>query len=277
MATQPIDDQVEDLEAGDGFEQVDPALETHESEDIQALAREMGWKPQDEFKGPKEKWTPARPFILKEQEIRRGMRDQIKDLKDTVDRLATSATKQTERALQRQAKEIEARHKEAMESGDAAGVDAAFRDMEALKEEARTVDKPVKAGDVEGRFAADNPWYGTHPRATDLAVMVSKQQAKEGVTDPAAQLEAVTAAVRAKFPELFEDDGGQTRQRGKEVSVNNPTRNLNPKREKGWADLPPDAKRAGEQFAQLFHDRHNIPLDTAKANYAKDYFANQAA
>lgn len=274
MATQPIEDQVDDLEPGDGSGDPDPAQEAHESEDIQALAREMGWKPKDEFKGPEGKWAPARDYILKEREIRRGMRDEIKGLRDTVDRLASSATKQTERALQRQAAEIQARFEEAVENKDTAAAAAAVKEMRELETEAP---KPAaKSGNVEERFASDNPWYGTHRGATDYAVMVSQREAKAGNTDSESQLAAVEKAVKAKFPELFDDDAA-ARPRGKTVAVHEPTRNLQGKREKGWADLPADAKKAGEQFAQLFHDRHGIALDKAKADYARDYWANQAA
>jgi hypothetical protein len=53
-----------------------------------------------------------------------------------------------------------------------------------------------------------------------------------------------------------------------------PSRSPQGKREKGYADLPPEARRAADDYADLFKQRHGKDPAESKKAYAKDYFAN---
>lgn len=272
MATQP-DETVTDPEDGaaappaPGNDDGKPSLS-----EIEQLAVEQGWKPKDNFSGPEEKWKPARDWLAAEHDISRDLRKTVKGLRDTVDRMASTATKQTERALRQQAEEINARFTQAVENKDTAGAAKAAKEMGALEREA-TAAAPNE--NVEARFADENPWYGRDEEATAYAISVSQREARKGKSIPD-QLAAVDVAMRKRFPELY----GQTRQEPKpQPGVHQPnTRGtLTSKREKGFADLPPEAKEAGRDFAKLFKERHGKDEKESLDQYAKDYFANAAA
>jgi hypothetical protein len=266
MATQLIDDAPPADDAGDTNDNAPAQLN-----EVEQLASEMGWAPKDKFTGPEGKWKPAKDFILKGKEISDGLRDTVKDLKRTVEHMAATGAKMTERALKEQAKEIEARFAEAVENKDARGAAKAAQDMEDLK---ATAAKP-STGNPERDFAEKNPWYGSNRKATALAVMVSNEEAAKGADIPS-QLAAVEKAVRDEFPELFE---GGAKTAPKPAEVHQPAaRSTSTTRAKGYADMPADVKKAAEGYVTMFVNKMGDKADPDKirAQYAKDYWAEQA-
>jgi hypothetical protein len=244
--------------------------EAVELNDVEKLAAEMGWKPETNYAGPKDKWKPAEQWLKAERDINRDLKSTVRSLKDTVDRMASTATKQTERALRRQAEEIEGRWNEAVEKGDKAGAVKATKELRELEESAREV--TGSEVDYEAAFQRDNPWYGKDEDASAYAVAVSLREANKGRT-PEEQLKTAADAVKQRFPELFDEKPAR-----RQPAVHEPSRgNGSRPREKGFADLPPDAKRAAESYAELFKDKHNIDPELSKRDYAKDFFANQGA
>lgn len=259
MATQPTE-----IESGDD---APPATEPIELSEVEQLAAEMGWKPEGDYTGSKERWKPAKDFLKTEREISRGLRETVKGLRDTVDRVASASAKQTERALKEQAREINERFAEAVENKDAAGAAAAAKEMRELEASAA----PVDPKNLEADFASRNPWYGSNKKATAYAVMTSNELAAKGVPLDK-QLEQVEREMRTEFPELFGEEARGTKA---PPGVHAPTsRGVTGKKAKGFADLPPEAKRAAEDYAKLFKDRHGKEPEESKASYAKDYWSN---
>lgn len=120
--------------------------------ETEQLAAEMGWRPQDQYEGDPARWKPAKDYILAERDISRTMKQDVKRLRDQVDRMASASTKQTERALREQAAQLERRFAEAVENKDTAGAAEAARGMRELEATAR-----ADQGDAESRFASENP------------------------------------------------------------------------------------------------------------------------
>lgn len=268
MATQPIDDTGTD-DAGEGAVN-DTAAALNE---VEQIAADMGWKPKDKFEGPDGKWKPAKDFILKGKEMQDGLRDTVKDLKRTVDQMASAGAKMTERALREQAKEIEERFAAAVDNKDAAGAAAAAREMKELEADA----SKSSTGNPEKDFAEANPWYGTNRKATALAIMVSQEEAAKGASVPD-QLKAVERAVKAEFPEVYGAEAVPAGRKPAEVAQPN-GRSTNITRAKGPADLPANVKTAMEGYVDMF--RRKMPADKfdadkIRATYAKEYFADQA-
>lgn len=256
---------VDDGGAPDGEAQAELVALT----EVEEVAKEMGWRPKTEFDGPDDKWKPARDFI-KSDRGRRDMRNELKELRSTVDRMATASTRQTERALKDQAAEIEGRFAEAVAAKDTAGAAAAAKDMRELEAEAtRTT---ATTGDVEADFARDNPWYGKDDEATAYAVSVCQREAAKGRNVPD-QLAAVSVAMKKRFPEIV-GEGGESVERKAAPSVAAPSRAPGVKRDRTYGDLPPAAKKAADDYAELFATRHGKDRDATKKAYAKDYFAN---
>ena len=235
---------------------------------VEELAVEMGWKPEADYTGPKDKWKPASEWIKAGDAISKDLKHTVKGLKDTVDRMAAAGSKQTERALREQAKQIEARFAEAVDNKDKAGAARAAQEMREL--EASASEPGTSAEDT---FARENPWYGTNSEATAYAVTISQTAARAGKSIPE-QLAAVTDAMKRRFPELY---GEQRTDPKPQPGVHAPTtRAAGQRREKGFADLPVDAKRAAESYAKLFQERHGLDPAKSKDQYAKDFWLNAA-
>lgn len=237
--------------------------------EVEELASEMGWKPETDYSGPKDKWKPAKDWLKAGDAISKELKHTVKGLKDTVDRMAAAGSKQTERALREEAKRIEANFAAAVANKDTGAAAAAAKEMRDL--EAGAAEPNTSAEDA---FARENPWYGANSEATAFAVATSQAAARAGKSIPD-QLAAVTDAMKRRFPELY---GEQRTEPKPQPGVNAPTtRAATPRRDKGFADLPQEVKRAAESYAKLFQERHGLDPEKSKAQYAKDYYANQAA
>lgn len=140
--------------------------------DFEAEARQHGWTPKDGFKGDAAKWVDAETFVkradevmpfLKKQNV--GLKREIEDLKKQIKQASAHFSKAEERAYNRALAELDAKHTEAVESGDVAGARKVVKDMEALKAEAveqPAEEKPEDAAKTRREFTAwveANDWY----------------------------------------------------------------------------------------------------------------------
>ena len=252
------------------------ADDTHaELTPVELVARDIGWKPKHEYKGPEDKWRPADEYIRQSKSIEGTLKDSIRELKGTVDRLVTSGHKQTERALLEQAAKFEQMLDQAVEDGDKT---AAKEARQGLRETEKQIERVAKADNPEDRFAKDNPWYGKDDDATAYAVAISQREAAKGASVEE-QLEAAAKGVKKRFPELFANEQRQTLT-ARPPAVNAPaSRSASTRRGTGFADLPADVKTAANNYADLFVRKGLVKSkEEALARYAKDYFENiQAA
>jgi len=263
MATQPIDDTGADDAgpANDGAPQLS---------EVETLAVEMGWKPKVDYTGPEEKWRPAKDWIKAGDNIAKGLKDDLKRIKDNMSRMERAGAMTAKRMLDEQRQAIEARFYEAIDNQDKAGATKAANDMRALENESRDPGE-----DVEATFAAENPWYGKDEDATAYAISVSNREARKGKT-PAEQIEAAAAAVRKRFPDLFEDDHRPTLTVKNPPSVNERNaRTVDRAKAKDFASLPVEAKRGADEYFKMFEGR-GLKVDRAKfeREYAEEFYAN---
>lgn len=271
MATASIEnDDTQQVEAaGEG-----EAVSDREYTEVEQLAMEMGWKP--DAKPKNGEFRSAQDWIRSTDRNNKNMKREIEGLKASVERIVDATDKQVKREVEAQAREIEARFAEAVEAKDAAGAAQAAKDMRAL--EAEQQGKRKDTGDVEADFARANPWYGKDEDATAYAISISQREAARGVTDPKQQLDAVVAAVRKRFPEHFE---AEQREQPKTLTLNAPGRPAaTGKRGTGFADMPEIARRAADRTYEAMKMRNGDKAPDRKsfdAQYAKDYFADQAA
>lgn len=242
------------------------------------LAREWGWKPEDEWKGDKAKWSPADEFVRRRVSHTSNITKELKAVNERMDRLSRTTGKVLADALDKQRAQIEAEHAEAVENGDYKAVRAAESKMRKLEAEA---EPPADSPDVA--FKARNSWYGDggDEEATDYAVARSQRYVQQGKTGDA-MFKAVEADVRKKFPDLFDDTGDDDAppppaKKKQPPEVANPRRSAQPlARDKGVADLPPEARKAGEEYVRMIGTKMPGAKYTM-ADYAKSYWAENAA
>lgn len=238
--------------------------------EVEELAFEMGWRPKGQYDGPEGNWRTAKDF-LKRIPSSRDLKREIKSLRDQVDRMGSTATKQQERALAEQARQIQAKFDSAVENGDkGAAADAAKR-MRELEAEATAAHGGGR--DYEAEFAEHNPWYKTNRKARAFAISVSVEN---NHLSPEDQLAKVEEEVRAEFPELFQTAAAPGAKKSP-PSVHAPTNgSARPNKARGFADLPAEARIAAEKFAEDAKRRFGKDPEATRKQYAVDYFADNS-
>lgn len=255
--------------------------------DVEARARAQGWRPQEEFGGPPERWKPADEFlaradsempVLRERldAMTRRVASQEKDFADQVRRME----RMNAIALQKQAEQIEAaaraRARHAAEIGDVGAVDAAFKvrdaQMDELRETAREVmpepqkpqqQSPAPPPEVE-QWVKANPWFMQSKQLNEAARDYHQYLLQKQPGLPIAEnLRRTREAMRRQFPAYFDDASTEeSAPRGSPVEGGTSQR-----ARQGLANrLPPAARESGSRYVRegLFKNLEE---------YARDYFA----
>jgi hypothetical protein len=238
------DDQIAPIEGDDGAPNADITTNTdnQQPDPYEDLAREAGWSPKEEWKGDPAQWRDPREFIKYGMKRSRESADELRGLKQSVNQIGKTAEVLQRRAVEEARREAEERFANAVENKDHEGARAA-------REEISRIEAPLQADpavEVTDFMSRNGSWFGSNRAATALAQSITADLAARGVT-PAEQLRQAEEAVKADFPQLF----GQARTPAKQpASVNAPdTRAAQPRaRAKGFADLPAEAQRAGQDF-----------------------------
>lgn len=205
--------------------------------DYEAEARQLGWHPQDEFRGNAADWVDARTFvsrgenqlpILREnnrklsQRVRRAD-DEIAGLRATVDEVNTSlktlrtmAEKSNEAGYQRAKAELEAQQRQAVTDGDLprfehiageiARVEAAREEIAPKPESTPTPENkgPKATPEFQAWLTENNDWVRADPILARAAVQaeLDLRQGDDPLTE--AQIwDGVTEAVQSKYPRRF--------------------------------------------------------------------------
>jgi hypothetical protein len=169
-------------------------------------AREMGWKPLVEYRGPPGKWQPAADFIARGENILPIVRDQNRRLTERVGKLegeisglrSTSeeqlhiikdlrdmGARANQAGYDRAMAEIKAKQRQAVEAGDTKAFDQLVEQAEALQESrpaaaaepaARTANPAPRAPMAPAMtpttraFIAENPWFNADKLLSDTMV-----------------------------------------------------------------------------------------------------------
>ena len=188
----------------------------------EAEAKELGWVPQEQFKGDADKWRPAEEFVRRGEEIlpivrkqNEKLHNEVKELRETNERMSRMFEKTTARIkaeYEGQIETLKTQRKAAIKEGDADRVEAIEQRIDSLKEQ--VADEPSatvvpEAGSKEHTalvkdFAKANVWFLEEPDMAAYAEQFSQRNASlnEGISF-ADNMQATVAAVRKKFPAYF--------------------------------------------------------------------------
>jgi len=201
----------------------------------EARAREMGWKPLAEYRGPPGKWQPAADFIARGENILPIVRDQNRRLTERIGKLEGEVTglrstaqeqlqllkeqrelgrKADQRGYDRAMAEIKANQRKAVEAGDTTAYDQLVEQAEALSSArpaapaAAPTEPPRPAAPVASpataAFIAANPWFNRDQALNAAMIAHHVEVLKEGViVDEAAQYEEAKARVVEAYPDRF--------------------------------------------------------------------------
>lgn len=243
---------------------------------VEDAAREMGWRPKEEFKGEEGKWVDAETFVKrgeeilpilkaqskKDREALKAAQEQIAEMKKTFSEFKEHHSRTEQRALQKAREELERELAEAVDAKDFAAVKSITKDMADLSKDVQTDANgdPYAAPDhaeAVSQWKGENPWYDADVAMTAAANAIATQLEQRGVKGKE-QLEEVAKRIRAEFPHKFENE---RRKAPATVEGASPPR----KGGKTWADLPPEARKAADKWV-----KEGL---VTREQYLKDYFS----
>jgi len=263
-------DDVETIEAETEVENVEVEAASEPSE-IDALATELGWRPKAEWQGDESQWVDSKAFLRKSREIGKSTAKELKDLRKQMEGIGKATATMTQRAVEAERARWQQQLDEAWDAGDRQAATIAEK---ALKQLDKPVDVPNETQDFMQRNSA---WFQKDTEATDYAMVRAQHYADRGIVDPGEQLAKVEADVKRRFPEHFEE----APQKKAPPSLATPQRQVaHQPKEKGYATLPPQARKAVDEWARGQQENNGWDdkrVASAKADWAKHYYEQEAS
>lgn len=227
--------------------------------DYEAEARRHGWTPKEEFKGDGSKWVDAETFVKRADEVMPFLKKQngalkreLDDLKRQMRKASDYFSKAEERAYQKALSDIEQRHAEAVEMGDARAAKAAVDEMRKVEKD---FEDTKAALEVPADDVADKPDEATLRRelndwmeANDWYVLDDKKRAYADLqAEKMGPAEQWPNGRKAWFDELAKRVDNRFSERP--PVANNPGGNRpGAKGGRSYADLPPEAKKLCDKW-----------------------------
>lgn len=277
-----------------------------EPSSVETTAREMGWRPQEEFRGDASKWVDAETFVSRGEHflpIIKADRDRLRaEVAQTAAQLAE--TKQlfaaaqeaiaelrkfhdedTRRAVDRARKDLVAQLKAAREQGDVdleVDVQSQITKIDAAKAAAppppAPAPAPAPASDTKPdpdfiAWEADNPWFKTDSRKHALAMGIAAElraDPRNATLVGRKFYDRITEEVEAYLAPAGKPNAKVGGEGGGRASGSGPG-----KRSRTYADLPEEARIACENFAKKLVGPGRAYKDMAawQAQYTTSYFA----
>lgn len=235
------------------------AEDAPQERDFEAEAKELGWVPKEEFRGPEDKWSDAEEYVRRGEEILPIVRAnnkkliektqkqeaELAEMRKTLDEFKGWRTQTEKRAYEQAMKNIESRQRQAVEEQDVEAFEEAVKDKESLVTRTTEAQEP-QPDPVAAAWTKENDWFNTDPVMQQFAIAHHGQLLKEkpGLS-LSENLEEVTEEVRRRFPEKF---GNPRREKPNRVEGGGTPSGRSGK--KGYADLPPEAKAACDRFVK---------------------------
>ena len=240
-----------DLEAGEVIVEKPPR-------DWNTEAREMGWKPKDEWHGDPEGFRDAETFVKRGEEINGYIRRDRDHHRERADRAEAERDDRIRRleeqntvALKRQSEQHEAalkaisvNQRKAAEEGNLEEFDALVAKRDAMvppPEIPQVRHSPNE--DAVKEWAKDNPWFYNESGMRTMAEDIAGKVARSG-GDVHAQCAAAEKEVRHRFPEKFEQPKAAVETAGGTPSRGKP-------KAKGVAELPKEGRDAFEKYVRM--------------------------
>lgn len=183
--------------------------EHNEPSPIESRARELGWRPKEEFGGDEDNFVDAKEFVQRQplfEKIEHQSRE-LKNVKKTLDALKGHYTKVQEVEYQRALSALQASKAEAISEADGQRtiqienqIKKAEREFQQIREDAKD---PAPSDPSEFvSWKAQNTWYEKDESMRIFADAIGSRLAGEGMTPPEV-LAAVAKKVKAEFPHKF--------------------------------------------------------------------------
>ena len=262
-----VDEDAPEEEAPE--EEADESEEEEAPGEVDVLAGEMGWAPEDKWRGNPEDWVDSKTFMRRGPEIlKETLRRQDatpEQVRADLSVLRTRDETRDARALERARTTLLAHQREAVELGDTDTFDQTTAQIAELDKESA----PAPAADPDSdpaymAWAKDNAWYGDDVEATAYAESIAPVVSR--TSQGAEFYTKIGEEVRKKFPKKFSNA-----KRGEAPRVEGSGGRAKPRRSggKGYEDLPSDARKECDAYVRQKLGK--------REDYCKDYFEEEAA
>ena len=246
-------------------------------------ARDMGWTPQDKFKGDPEKWVDADEFVrrgeqlmpllrktnqrLKEDLAARdaeidNLRSKTENMQATLDRLDAHYSAANKRAAEQAITGLKDQLKSAREDGDVdkevellQQIGLAQSEVQRLTDEdAKKKEKEKDKPPVEDKatpkidpslkaWQRENDWFGTDPKKTRQFNRIA-EDLREDLNESGEDDKYSPVEFLERCSELWEEQFGEAKLPSKTDGGNRSGGSQSPGSVKGWNQLPKEAKEA---------------------------------
>lgn len=218
---------------------------------VDDLATDMGWTPQDKWRGDPEKWKPAHEYLRHTVDINKSQKSKLDSIEQQLGNMARTSAQITQQAVEKERERLSREQQEAFEVGDATAFNRAQQQIAQLP----NVQQIDASGDVSA-FTERNTWFGKDEEATRWAQQRTDQLAQQGIGHKR-QLDIVEREAKQFFPDLFPDPA-------KAPPLNKPGARGGTAARQGFSSLPADARAAA-----LDYEKRGV---CTREEYAKTYY-----
>lgn len=244
-------------------EQAEPEVHTEGVEqqterDFEAEARELGWRPQEEFAGDAKHFVDAKTFVERGEQMMPFLKAQNAKLKKDISLLQSQVkklTKAEQMAYDNAIADIKAKREEAVQTGDLDGFRKLDKQIEDLTLETQPQATREEAMEAFDTFREDNAWYdrGNLGSATEAEIdariyfdkMCEKNIHLTAELSPADFLAHNLKLVEDKYGDKLKLKGAPRQKPQSDVA--GVTRKA-PSGARTGTNLPPEAKQQAERF-----------------------------
>ena len=183
--------------------EIQPGAEPEKT--VEDEAKDMGWRPQEEFSGDESKWIEAREFVERKplydriHKLEQNNKRQSQTIHEVNDHISKVRKSEYERAMV----DLEAKKKYAVETADSDEVRKVDSQIEDLKTQRPSGRNPLHPA-IE-QFLEDNQEWWKNEEMQDYAIARHDRIMQAGNIDMENGLKKVLQEVRSRFPEKFEN------------------------------------------------------------------------
>lgn len=223
---------------------LDPALE--------AEARDMGWRPKEEFRGDESKWVDAETFVTRGREVlplvkaqNKRLQQELNEIKATVREFKNHHETVRQRAFDDAMATLKTMQADAVTRGDGEAFAKIEDEKLKMMREAQQASRQSEGPDPGFvAWTQKNPWYGSDAEMTRMAdTLGAGLRAQNPNADGNDILAAVEVDIRRHFPHRFS-------QKKPVPAVDGVGRPQDRPGAKSYQALPPEAKAACDRFVK---------------------------
>lgn len=176
---------------------------------VEDRARELGWRPKEDFAGNDEDFIDAKEFVRR-QPLFDKIADTSKELKSVrkaLDSFKDHYSRVEETALNKAIAKLRAERREAFADGDGERFEAVEKELQDTQEALGKLKEPDTSQDTPVEFAQfqkKNSWYNTDSELTTFANRLGQGLAATGML-PGEVLSEIEKQVRNRFPTKFKN------------------------------------------------------------------------